>query len=95
LTEELTFVERYGVTRRELREIVSRARLEREAAEERERLRWTREKAIGIAQDFADYHGRNPTAADLRRNHGLPSYRTVVNLFGSLKNLLIEAGLRK
>jgi hypothetical protein len=89
-----TFDERYGVSRQELRERISRLRLERMAAEEAELRKWTREKAIAIAKDFADFHGRNPTASDLRRGHGLPSYRTVVNLFGSLKNLLIEAGLR-
>jgi hypothetical protein len=91
----LTFEERYGISRRELREIITRARLRKSELEERERMRWSREKAIAIAQDFADFHGRNPTAADLRRNHGLPAYQTVVKLFGSLKNLLVEAGLRK
>jgi hypothetical protein len=74
-------------------DLARRAQLVAEEEARREALRWTREGAIGILCDFNDYFGRNPTAADLRAKHGLPSYRTLVNLFGSLKNALVEAGL--
>lgn len=81
------------MSRDRLREEISARKLARIAKEDRERGQFTRQNVIGMFQDFRDLYGRNPTAADLRKKHGLPSYRTLVKLFGSLKNALIEAGL--
>ena len=90
-----TFEEYFGMTRTELHQLVSEKRVDQIEAQRRARKEWTNEKIISVFQDYADFFGVNPRAADLRNEHGLPGFQTLVKHFGSLKNALAEAGLLK
>lgn len=53
-------------------------------------MSWTREMAVSAVRDFAEEYGYQPVSNEAGRHYGLPSWATVIRLFGSW-NAMIEA----